>query len=92
MFRMVPIQEPAYAARWLLRDSWKETRFYFLTQLVVLCSVLCFVFCLKQNKQHKTNTHILTHTLTVYSYEFPLKGREGGPVQNFDNKDLSNGD
>jgi hypothetical protein len=74
--------------RFLKRNS---ILFPHATRGFVFCTLFCFLFKTEQTTQNQ-HTHILTHTLTVYSYEFPLKGREGGPVQNFDNKDLSNGD
>ena len=88
-FKQLYVKPPAYVRQVLcvdcgvgnkLRDSCKETRFYFHTQLRF---VFCFVHLFKQ--QNTKPTHMSTCS-SYNSYEFSLKGREGGLVQNFDKR------
>ena len=59
-----------------LRDSCKETRFYFLTQLRFVFCCFCLTFGLKNqiNTKHKPQH---THTHFLIPVKFPFKGRVG---------------
>ena len=70
-----------------LKVSWKETRFNFLTQRLFVLWVL-FLVSTKTTTKHKPQ-HTHTHPNTCppcQCVEFPLKGREGGRVKNFDKR------
>ena len=72
-----------------LRDSWKETRFYFLTQPWFV--FLSFVFVVKQNNDKHKPHHTYTYQFYIILWHFHSRvGRVG--VSKILTKDLSEGD